>query len=64
MYALKSSEAGRQYPKRLKMLFDNLKLSGPLEEQSKEFLDKTRQNGVQWDQDSIIIFLDFHKRKS
>lgn len=63
MYALKSSEARRQYPKRLKMLFDNLKLSGPLEEQSKEFLDKTRQNGVQWAQDSIMIFLDFHKER-
>jgi hypothetical protein len=49
MYALKSSEARRQYPKRLKMLFDYLKLSGPLDEQSKEFLDKTRQNGVQWE---------------
>jgi hypothetical protein len=63
MYALKSSEARRQYPKRLKMLFDNLKLSGPLEEQSKEFLDKTRQNGVQWAQDSIMIFLDYHKER-
>ncbi|MFL6347774.1 MAG: hypothetical protein ACJ72X_05725, partial [Nitrososphaeraceae archaeon] len=35
MYALKSSEARRQYPKRLKMLFDYLKLQGPLEEQAK-----------------------------
>jgi hypothetical protein len=32
MYALKSSEARRQYPKRLKMLFDYLKLEGILEE--------------------------------
>jgi hypothetical protein len=28
IYALKSSEARRQYPNRLKMLFDYLKLSG------------------------------------
>ena len=47
MYALKSSEARRQYSKRLKMLFDYLKLSGPLEEQAKEFLNKTRQYGIQ-----------------
>ncbi|MGA9169439.1 MAG: hypothetical protein WBZ20_04755 [Nitrososphaeraceae archaeon] len=61
MYALKSSEARRQYPKRLKMLFDYLKLSGTLEEQAKEFLNKTRQNGIQWAQDRIMIFLDSHK---
>jgi hypothetical protein len=35
MYALKSSESKRQYPKRLKMLFDYLKLTGSLEEQAR-----------------------------
>ncbi len=35
----------------------------PLEEQSKEFLDKTRQNSGQWAQDSIMIFVDFHKER-
>jgi hypothetical protein len=40
MFALKSSEAKRQYPKRLKMLFDFLGLSGFLEEQASEFLEK------------------------
>lgn len=64
MYALKSSEARRQYPKRLKMLFDYLSLPGLLEEQAKEFLDKVRwQNNIQWAQDSIMIFLDFHKER-
>lgn len=42
MYALKSSEARRQYPKRLKMFFDYLKLQNQLEEQSTEFLNKTK----------------------
>ena len=37
MYALKSSEARRQYPKRLKMLFGYLKISDSLENQSSEF---------------------------
>jgi hypothetical protein len=37
MYALKSSEARRQYPKRLKMLFDYLRLPNSLEEQSRVF---------------------------
>jgi hypothetical protein len=63
MYALKSSEARRQYPKRLKMLFDYLKLQGPLQEQAKDFLDRVKQNGNQWAQDSIMIFLDFHKER-
>jgi hypothetical protein len=62
MYALKSSEARRQYPKRLKMLFDFLGLPGSLEEQANEFLDKARQN-IQWSQDSIMKFLDYHKER-
>jgi hypothetical protein len=63
MYALKSSESRRQYPKRLKMLFDYLKLHGSLEEQGKQFLDSTVLKGTQWAQDSIMIFLDFHKER-
>lgn len=35
-YALKSYEARRQYPRRLKILFDFLDLSGTLEEQAAE----------------------------
>ena len=62
MHALNSSEARRQYPKRLKMLFDFLNLSGSLEEQANEFLDKARQN-IQWSQDSIMKFLDYHKER-
>jgi hypothetical protein len=48
MYALKSSEARRQYPKRLKMLFDYLGVHESLQEQAIVFLDKTKQNGIQW----------------
>jgi hypothetical protein len=65
MYALKSSEARRQYPKRLKRLFDYLKLPASLEEQATEFINtaKTRENGSQWAQNSIMAFLDFHKER-
>ena len=63
MYALKSSESRRQYPKRLKMLFDYLKLSGSIDEQAKEFLYKTKEKDIHWAQDSILIFLDFHKER-
>ena len=63
MYALKSSEANRQYPKRLKMLFDYLKLQGILEEQAQHLLDNTEKKGVQWAQDTIMIFVNFHKER-
>jgi hypothetical protein len=62
MYALKSSETRRQYPKRLKKLFDFLNLSGSLEEQANEFLNKARQN-IQWAQNSMMKFLDLHKER-
>jgi hypothetical protein len=62
MYALKSTEARRQYPKRLKMFYDFLGLPGSLEEQATDFLEKAEQN-AQWAQDSIIFFLDFHKQR-
>jgi hypothetical protein len=39
MYALKSSEARRQYPKRLKMLFDFIKLPGSLGDQAQQSLN-------------------------
>jgi len=55
MYALKSSEARRQYPRRLKMLFDFLNLPGSLEQQAEVLLDKSKQeNGGQWAQHSIM----------
>jgi hypothetical protein len=63
MYALKSSEARRQYPKRLKMLFDYIKLQGLLEEQAQHFLDNTQSKGIQWAQYCIMMFLDFHKER-
>ena len=44
------------------MLFDFLGLSGSLEEQANEFLNKLRQN-QQWSQESIMKFLDFHKER-
>jgi hypothetical protein len=60
MYALKSSEARRQYPKKLKMFFDFLKLPSSLESQAEGFLNKSRNN-VQWSEDRLMRFLDSHK---
>jgi hypothetical protein len=58
LYALKSSESKRQYPRRFKMFLDFLKLEGPLEEQAKQFLIKARQD-PQWVQDNLRDFIAF-----
>ena len=59
---LNSPYAKRQYPRRLKLFFDHLELAGELEEQGQAFLDKARDN-PQWAQESIIDFIDFHKKR-
>ncbi len=63
MFALKSSEARRQYPKRLKMFFDYLRFTGSLEDQAMDFLNQAKQHGTQWAQHSLMLFLDFHKQR-
>jgi hypothetical protein len=54
MYALKSSESRRQYPKRLKMLFDYLKLPGSLEEQAIEFLNNAKNTIMELNTPSTV----------
>jgi hypothetical protein len=44
LYSLKTPEIRRQYPRRLKVFLDFLKIEGNLEQQSKEFLEKAKQN--------------------
>jgi hypothetical protein len=58
LYALKSSESKRQYPRRFKMFLDFLKLEGSLVEQAKRFLIKARQR-PQWVQDNLKDFIAF-----
>jgi hypothetical protein len=60
---LNSPETQRQYPKRLKLPFDHVGLTGDsLEAQGQAFLDKTREN-PQWAQEKIIDFIHFHKQR-
>jgi hypothetical protein len=63
LYALKAPETKRQYPRRLKVFLDFLKLDGTLEQQSKEFLEKAKQN-PQWAQNSIMQFIAFQKERA
>jgi integrase len=62
MYALKSSESRRQYPRRLKLLFDFIGLSGTLSEQAVEFLKRSKAD-INSMQDNVIRFLDFQKER-
>jgi hypothetical protein len=62
MYALKSSEARRQYPRRLKLFFDFVWLRGTLHEQAIEFVRRLKED-ITPEQDNLLRFLDFHKER-
>ena len=62
MYALKSSESRRQYPRRLMVFFDFIGLAGTLREQAVEFLNRLKLD-MNTEQDNVIRFLDFHKER-
>jgi hypothetical protein len=59
MFALKSSEARRQYPRSLKLFFDFLGLGGTLTEQASEFLVRLRKDTTS-EQHHFLRFLGFH----
>lgn len=55
LYVLKAPETRRQYPRRLNVFLDYLKLEGTLEQQAKEFLFMAKQN-PQWAQISHAVY--------
>jgi hypothetical protein len=63
LYALRAPETKRQYPRRLKVFLDYLKLEGPIEQQAIEFLAKAKQN-LQWAQNSLMQFITFQKERA
>ncbi|HEX2306218.1 MAG TPA: hypothetical protein VHH33_08000 [Nitrososphaeraceae archaeon] len=62
LYALRAPETKRQYPKRLKVLFDFLALSGTIEEQAHEFLTRGRDK-PEWTYKSFVRFIIFQKER-
>ena len=67
LYALKSSETKRQYPKRLKVVFDYLLSKNELKEvqlknQCKEVVSKTLQNS-HWLTSSLMKFIIFQNER-
>jgi hypothetical protein len=63
LYALRAPETRRQYPRRLKVFLDYLKLEGPIEQQANEFLAKAKLN-PQWAQNSLMQFIAFQKERA
>ena len=61
---MRGQDNQRQYPKKLKLLFDFLGLPGSssLEEQGQIFLQKARENQY-WAQDSIMSYLNYQKQR-
>jgi hypothetical protein len=62
MYALKSRESRRQYPRRFKMFLDYLSLEGTINEQAKQFLLNTK-NDPEWMQEKFMSFVSFQLRR-
>ena len=63
MYALKSPETRRQYPRRLKVFLDFLNADGiSLDEQALQFLSKVRDDPG-WFEDRFMDFIDFQFKR-
>lgn len=63
LYALRAPETKRQYPRRLKVFFDFLKLEGPLHKQACDFLTTAKQR-PQWLQATMMQFMAFQKERA
>ena len=63
LYAVKSPESKRQYPRRFKMFLDFLNLSGDLQNQAKEFLRNAKPN-PKWVQDNLIQFIAYQNERA
>ena len=62
LYALKAPESKRQYPKRLQVFFNFLKLKGDVEKQSSTFYKKAKKN-YDWLQQQLMNFIVFQKER-
>jgi hypothetical protein len=63
MYGLKSSEARRQYPRRLKMFFDFIDLEGTINEQARQFIFQTKNN-PSLTEERFMEFVEFQIERS
>ena len=63
LYAVKSPESKRQYPRRFKMFLDFLGFGGALDDQAKEFLRNAKAN-PKWVQDNLIQFISYQNERA
>ena len=63
LYAVKSPESKRQYPRRFKMFLDFLHLPGDIQDQAKEFLRNAKTN-PKWVQDNLIEFISYQNERA
>jgi integrase len=64
LYALKAPETKRQWPNRLKIVFDFLGLHGALHEQAREFITLYKEGSVTLVQNRIMEFLSYQVQRS
>jgi hypothetical protein len=62
-YALRAPETKRQYPKRLKMYMDFVKIEGDLNQQSKTLKEKIKEE-PEWFKVSLIRFFEYQKERA
>ncbi len=62
IFALRAPETKRQYPKRLKVFMDFVKLEGDIKEQANILNDKIKSD-KDWFRGSLIRFFEFQKEK-
>lgn len=64
IYALKAPETKRQWPNRLKVVFDFLGFSGNLDEQAKHFMILCKEESMTMVQEKIIKFISYEIQRS
>jgi len=62
-YALRASETKRQYPNRLKVFMDFVRLEGSIKQQAKMLKEKI-QNDRDWFRVSLVRFFEFQKERA
>src|SRR5919106_526718 len=64
LYALKAPETRRQWPNRLKIVFNFLGLHGDLDEQAKQFMYLCKEEGMTTIQSRLIEFISYQVQRS
>src|SRR5690349_21178462 len=64
IYALKAPESQRQYPKRLEVFLNFIKIEGLNFQEKLYNLYNTSKSDIQWFQDSLIDFIVFQKERA